>query len=285
MNRDDLHAFAQVLAAEGVSENTRSAYMTDAREFVAFGGSPVAWFASLEATGRSKATRCRKWAALRKFLRATGGDTSALPKPPRNGSRLPEAVSPEEFAAMEGAIPDPPKGARLRALVWLLYGAGLRRSEAAGARWGDLVQDKGHRWLLVRGKGDKERRVPLMPQVATALDVWFATAAMDDVPTRAESPVFPLHADPGWIWDAIHNLSVRALAKPLHPHQLRHGFATFMLNALPTSLSPGMALLTVAALMGHASVTTTQRYCHVQDSQKADLVDFAALRLGGAKEH
>jgi len=223
--------------------------------------------------GDSNATRARRLAAIRGFLRHLarrhGGGTAAIAglRGPRAKAPVPRALSPEAAKAVAagiGAVHDPDRAmhpamqaARDVALFTLLYGCGLRISEALGLDVRDAPLPGDDSALRVRGKGDKERVVPVLPAVRRAMAAWLAQHP-DPAPA---SPLFVgargarLH-----VAVAQRNLqNFRRLAGlPEHatPHALRHSFATHLLGG-------GADLRAIQELLGHASLSTTQRYTKV----------------------
>jgi site-specific recombinase XerD len=195
------------------------------------------------------ATIARKIAAVRSFLRFTLGpaqvsDASLAPRRPR---RLPDTPKTSEVeAALDALDGDGPLALRNRALVELVYSAGLRSSEAVGLDLADVDFDREQ--LHVRGKGGKERMVPLGEEAGHLLARWLREAR------------------PGLLRGAENAVFVSARGKRLdtstlrrifaHPHRLRHAFATHLLEG-------GADLRTIQELLGHSSLSTTQMYSHV----------------------
>ncbi|MGB0679298.1 MAG: tyrosine-type recombinase/integrase, partial [Polyangiales bacterium] len=141
-----------------------------------------------------------------------------------------------------------------RDLLWLelLFGCGLRVSELVGLRAADL--DLESRWLRVRGKGDKERVVPLHPRLAAALRAWLASrpAATALVFTGRQGQAI----DRRIVDLRLRRLAQQALGRSISPHQLRHSFATALLRG-------GADLRALQLLLGHARLQTTQIYTHL----------------------
>ncbi|HET6493784.1 MAG TPA: tyrosine-type recombinase/integrase [Thermoleophilia bacterium] len=144
--------------------------------------------------------------------------------------------------------------ARDRALLELLYGCGLRSAEACDLRLEDLRRDQG--MLIVRGKGEKTRLVPYLPATLKAIDAWLEVR-----PAGSTMLLSTINGNPLATADVrriVHALGQR-ISLDVHPHLLRHAFATHLLNH-------GADLRTIQALLGHASITTTERYLHVGDA-------------------
>ena len=210
------------------------------------------------------ATIARKIAAVRSFLRFTLGsaqvpDASLSPRRPR---RLPDTPKTAEVeAALDALDGDGPLALRNRALVELVYSAGLRSSEAVGLDLADVDFDREQ--LHVRGKGGKERIVPLGEEAGHLLARY-------------------LHeARPELVRDAQNAMFVSARGRRLdtstlrrifaHPHRLRHAFATHLLEG-------GADLRTIQELLGHSSLSTTQLYSHVDGRRLRRVYDRAHPR-------
>jgi integrase/recombinase XerD len=264
----------------GLSERTIAAYGTDLRDFAA---SPRArrWAASAEPARHHLAglarpprsvlpsTLRRKAAAIRAFYRFAYAeelipvDVAGLLELPRQTRRLPDTLDVGEVGALlEAAAPGDPFGIRDRALLELLYAAGLRVSEALGLDRHDLSLDAG--LVRVMGKGGRERIVPVgdvaREQLARYLEEvrpnWLA-----DVPGARGGPLFLTprgrRLDRMSAWRAVQRAAQRAgLSARVTPHTLRHSFATHLLEG-------GADLRVVQELLGHASISTTQLYTHL----------------------
>ncbi len=228
-----------------------------------------AWLAHEAAAGAGNATRARHLSAVRSFYRfliRRHGVTNPAPgllAAPRTKKPLPRALPRDQARAAAEEIgvmsDDPGVQARDTALFTLLYGAGLRIAEALALDVGDLPA--GANALLVRGKGGKQRLVPLLPAVRAALSAWRARHP-DPKPDR---PLF-LGVRGGRLDAAVAQRTLRlyrqrfGLAGHATPHALRHSFATHLLEA-------GADLRSIQELLGHASLSTTQRYTQI-DSTK-----------------
>lgn len=212
--------------------------------------------------GRSPATLARHVAALRTYYRwlAEQGTLASSPaedlEPPKVGRRLPRFVSPAK--AVEVLEPDPAEGegssARDRAVLEVLYGAGLRVGELCALDPDDLDLEQGM-VRVRRGKGGKERRVPMGPAAVEAVRAWLIERGDDP-----DGPLF-LNARGRRVSDrTVRRLVERAGrgagVPDLHPHALRHSFATHLLDA-------GADLRAIQEMLGHSSLSTTQRYTHV----------------------
>jgi integrase/recombinase XerD len=213
--------------------------------------------------GPSSVARCV--VAVRGFHRfcliegLTPTDPSSGWRPPRTARRLPKSIPYDSVVALIGAAgaSDPPFGVRDTALLELLYGVGARVSEACGLDVDDL--DLEERVVLLRGKGDRERRLPLGSAAARAVEAYLVQGRPALV-TRSTPALF-LHARGGRLsrqsaWTIISGAAARAGLTGVSPHTLRHSFATHLLEG-------GADVRVVQELLGHASVTTTQIYTRV----------------------
>jgi site-specific recombinase XerD len=251
------------LESAALSDSTRRAYGVDVRQFctwltergLALDDVDVRSFSDYASDlGRRRpklapATIARKLAAVRALVRFTLGpdrvpDASFAPKRPR---RLPEAPRSEEIdSELDRLERDGPLGLRNRALGELVYSAGLRSREAVDLDLGDV--DFEQELVHVRGKGGKERMVPLGEEAAHWL-ARYLQQARPDLATGAENALF--------LSVRGRRLDTSTLRRLLpHPHRMRHAFATHLLEG-------GADLRTIQELLGHSSLSTTQIYSHV----------------------
>jgi len=280
----DPDGFAVALSA--MSENTRRAYEHDAREFVLWcerGGCRDAsaldhrvlrrYLAYLQTRGFSRASTARKAASVRAYVRhlrrrgVLGRDVAAAVQAPKGARRLPRMPKRNEAAALldglvAGAESDDPGALRDLAVVELLYGAGLRVSECCGLDVGDV--DLRRRTVTVLGKGAKVRRLPLGDPARDAVEAYLLRGRRA-LPHAVQPSVGAVDAlflnargrrmTPR---DVRRVLDRHPLAdgRSLHPHALRHAYATHLLEG-------GADLRAVQELLGHADVGTTQIYTHV----------------------
>ena len=274
--------FLDMMAAEaGASRHTLAAYRNDLERSAEALGNGVG-AADAAAVGRlgeqwrdlSPATVARRSAALRRFygflidegLRKDD-PSAALPRP-RLERPLPRILDAEEVARMfEQAEDRAASGAaipvRNLALLELLYGSGLRASELVTLPRGALR--KGQPFLILRGKGAKERLVPISSRAETAVDRW-----LEHVPAKSLwlFPSGKSHLSRVRLFQIVRQLAADAGISPerVSPHVLRHAFATHL-------LSGGADLRVLQSLLGHADIATTQIYTHVDSARLVELVN------------
>ncbi|MEO8687089.1 MAG: tyrosine recombinase [Solirubrobacteraceae bacterium] len=267
----------------GLSRNTLDAYRSDllqfgewlrraGRDVLLLDHAGLADFVAELGLGREgkppakAATLQRKVACLRSFhrhLRRQGlieADPTALLKAPRESRKLPQVLSRDEVALLLSQ-PDgvEPPALRDRALLELLYACGLRASEAIDLELSDLDLDG--RELRARGKGNKERAVPVGGAAARALGVYLVRGRPRLVGDRYESRLFVNHRGSGLTRQGLYKIVQRyaasaGLASKMSPHTLRHTFAMHL-------LAGGCDLRSLQEMLGHADVATTQLYTHM----------------------
>jgi integrase/recombinase XerD len=287
-----VEAFLEMLAAErGLAANSREAYARDLDALAVFltaRGKPVtgadaddvrAWLGALAKTGLAASSAARRLSALRqfhRFLLAEGvraDDPTLTIDSPRRGRALPKILSVTEVGALIEAARarTGPRGARLAALVELLYATGLRVSELVGLPLSAVA--RGRSVIAVRGKGGRERMVPLTTPAREAVDTWLAVRHVF-LPPGASSPwLFPARRAKGGhltrtrFAGLLKELAVEAGVDPrrVSPHVLRHAFASHL-------LANDADLRSVQQMLGHADISTTQVYTHVLDGRLRALV-------------
>lgn len=290
--------FIEAQAAElDAAQNTQLAYARDLKDFAGWldrrGLELMAvqqndietYLIGLDDSGMSRATRARRLSAIRQFYRFAfeegwREDNPAIRiKGPGRDKRLPKTLSEGEVDRLLVAARTHGRDAdRLRntCLMELLYATGMRVSElvslpVAAARGGPQM-------LLIRGKGGKERMVPLSPPARAALADWLAQRDRNEDLARLEKGappsrfLFPSHGKAGhltrhWFYGLIKELAVDAGVSPgkVTPHTLRHAFATHL-------LARGADLRAIQTLLGHADVATTEIYTHVLEERLKELV-------------
>jgi integrase/recombinase XerD len=278
----EVEGFLALLAARR-APRTVEAYRRDLAALADWLGRPAGgagvddlerYLAELRGAGLSPATIARRAAAIRTFFKhlvllgARGDNPAAELSLPRRVRRLPRTLSPAEVERLlDAAVGTTPRSMRDRALVELLYGAGLRVSEAVGLE--RAAVDLEHRLVRAIGKGDKERIVPIGRPAVDALRRYLAHGRphLD----RRHRPELFLNAQGGALTRAGAFLILRRLAEKaglepgrVHPHLLRHSFATHLLEG-------GADLRSVQEMLGHADLATTELYTHVSDRRRREL--------------
>ncbi|MDT8326133.1 MAG: site-specific tyrosine recombinase XerD [Roseovarius sp.] len=290
--------FLEAQAAElGAADNTLLAYDRDLRDFHewlenqglglsnATQGDVESYLVHCDEQGLAQATRARRLSAIRQLYRFAFDERLRADNPairikgPGKAQRLPKTLSEEEVTRLLDAAPahgrSPADKARNTCLMALLYATGMRVSELVSlpisAARGDPAL------LLIKGKGGKERMVPLSPPARDALATWLALRDPADALARSKgqsaSPfLFASGAASGHLtrhrfYMLIKELAVKAGVSPakVTPHTLRHAFATHL-------LANGADLRAIQTLLGHADVATTEIYTHVLEARLQSLV-------------
>lgn len=278
----------------GLSSNTLEAYSRDLREYLDFLASEQVaepdrvvrdhlerHLAALFGRGLSQRSQARHLAAVRGFHRFLLRERHALVDPvegvetPRGQRRLPIFLTLEEVERLLVA-PDPGthQGRRDLAMLEVLYATGLRVSELCALTPGDVNLRDG--FLIARGKGKKERLVPLGDFAVDRLNDWLEVGRPGLLGARASRHLFPGRRGAALtrqaVWKNVGRYARAAgIAKQLSPHKLRHSFATHLLER-------GADLRVVQALLGHADISTTQIYTHVDRARARALYDKAHPR-------
>ncbi|MBN9221339.1 MAG: site-specific tyrosine recombinase XerD [Mesorhizobium sp.] len=290
-----IEAFLEMMSAErGAAQNTLSSYrrdLEDASQQIAGGLAGAgatdirAYLDDIAARGFAPTSQARKLSAIRQFFKflyaegLRGDDPTGTLDSPKKGRPLPKTMSEAETgrlidrAAREAGDTghgDRLAALRLHALVEVLYATGLRVSELVGLPV--TVAQRDDRFFMVRGKGDKERMVPLSAKARTAMRAWLAARA--EMPAFADSPfLFPAASDSGYLSRQVFARDLKGLAAragiasaKISPHVLRHAFASHLLQN-------GADLRAVQQLLGHADISTTQIYTHVLEERLVRLVN------------
>jgi integrase/recombinase XerD len=278
----ELEGFLALLSARRAPK-TVDAYRRDLTQLARWLDAPVGtatterleqWVAQQRADGVAASTVARRVAALRSFYRhqlllgARTDNPAAGLELPRRPKKLPRTLSAAEAERLvEAANGTTPRAMRDRAIVELMYGAGLRVSETLGLRRGAV--DLEARLVRAFGKGSKERIVPLGRPAVDSLRRYIAMGRphLD----RRNRPELFLNARGGPLTRAGVFLILRRLAEKaglepqrVHPHLLRHSFATHLLEG-------GADLRSVQEMLGHADLSTTELYTHVSDRRRREL--------------
>jgi integrase/recombinase XerD len=289
-------AFLEMMAVErAAARNTLSAYakdLTDAAGFLATRGTGLAeataqdveaYFAHLGARGLSPATAARRRAAVRQFYRFVLGegwrddDPSRRVEAPKKGRPLPKVLSREEMDRLIAAAGarDGAQGLRFGCMVELAYASGLRISELTALPLAALQRDPAY--LIVRGKGGKERLAPLNDKARRAIRDYLTVRGRflpkGDARAGGTNPwLFPSRGKDGRLTprrfaQVLDEAAAGAGIDPerVSPHVLRHAFATHLLEG-------GADLRVVQKLLGHADIATTQIYTHVASDRLREVV-------------
>jgi integrase/recombinase XerD len=296
LGRQRLNAFLDMLAAErGAARNTLDAYERDVADYLEFLGGKApgdarpedirGWLADLAARGLKASSAARRLSAVRQFHRflytegLAGTDPSAAIAGPRLGRPLPKVVTVGDVDRLleaaraacerEGITKAARlKALRMRCLVEMLYATGLRVSELIALPLSAATTRE--RFLIVRGKGNKERLVPLNDAARQAARDW-----LEDLKEAGAADgrwLFPSEGESGHLTRQVFARDLKSLAgaaglsaASLSPHVLRHAFASHLLQN-------GADLRVVQELLGHADIATTQIYTHVLDERLKSMV-------------
>jgi len=284
--------FLEMLSAErGLAQNSLLAYRNDLADFSGFltgrNENPETigtdalrlYMQGLSDDGMTASTAARRLSALRQFFKflvqenIRKDDPAALLDAPKRARPLPKLLSEDEVDRLlteaRSLRDDPAESARLTALLEILYATGLRVSELVGLRWPPFGDDA--RFLVIRGKGDKERLVPLSEPARQAIED-YAGWRNDFIEGKTSPWLFPSRGESGHLTrqrfgQLLKDLAVEAgidHAK-VSPHVLRHAFASHL-------LARGADLRAVQKMLGHADISTTQIYTHVLEARKQALV-------------
>ncbi len=298
MSRQWISAFLEAQAAElDAAKNTQIAYARDLKDYddwltgqsqtlaEATRADVEAYLVHCDTQGLARATRARRLSAIKQLYRFAFEEGWRSDNPaiqisgPGRDKRLPKTLSVEEVdrlleaARTHGA--NATQHLRNTCLLELLYATGMRVSELVELPLSAARGDP--RMLLIRGKGGKERMVPLSPPARTALAAWVAERDAGDARARADrKPTSPYlfasrgasgHLTRHRFYMLIKELAVAGGVAPakVTPHTLRHAFATHL-------LANGADLRSIQTLLGHADVSTTEIYTHVLDGRLKELV-------------
>ena len=279
-----IERFLEMLLAEtGASQHTLSAYRSDLEQASVIAGGRLSgadreMIRKLPSHWRNlqNSTVARKSSSLRRFFGflveegfRENDPSDALPKPGIVRS-LPKTLSHPEIALLfqsiaEGldCVPVKPSPARLSAILELLYGSGLRASELVELQRSSISGDKP--FLIIKGKGEKERLVPISQQARAAVRRW---AEFIDQKEKWLFPSRTGHISRVRLFQIIKDHAVRAGINPtkISPHVLRHAFATHLLEG-------GADLRALQTLLGHSDISTTQIYTHINSARLVELVN------------
>jgi integrase/recombinase XerD len=294
LNQRLIERFLEMMAAErGASANTLAAYRRDLEAYAAERGRDLksagpedirAHLASLEAQGLARSSAARKLSAIRQFHRFLHGDGLSSDNPataidsPKPARPLPKLISEDDVVRLveaartrvrESEGKRQLKALRLACLVELLYATGLRVSELVGLSVRAATAEKD--FILVKGKGGRERLVPVSATARASLEAYLA--ALSKSGQSGSKWLFPSSAAAGHLTRQHFAVELKSLAKEaglppetLSPHVLRHGFASHL-------LAGGADLRAVQQMLGHADISTTQIYTHVQAERLREVVE------------
>lgn len=271
-----------ILLEQGLSENTREAYLRDVQKFLDYLKDEkidikdvnlevihrFSW--ALVDIGISQRSIARQHSALRsffKFLVLDGfidSDPTELLESPKKSKHLPEVLTLDEVDAIISVIDlSQPFGQRDRAIIEMLYSCGLRVSELCNLKLSDLFLEEG--FIRVIGKGNKQRLVPISPRAEQELKLWFIDRNTITPKNGEEDYIFlserrRQHLSRITIFHNIRQyVEAAGITKTISPHTFRHTFATHLLEG-------GANLRAIQAMLGHESISTTEIYTHIDRS-------------------
>ncbi len=299
--RQHIDLFLEYAAVErGLSRNTLSAYsadLTNAAEFFALRASSADWswdqldveaftayMDDLDERGYATTSRARKIASLRACMRflndegITASNVLATVRAPKGGKTLPKALTIDEMNTLLDSLlsETSPAGLRDRAMIELMYAAGLRVSELVAL---DLQHvDVSYGQVRAMGKGRKERIIPLHDSAIESVDAYLTDGRHHLATDSTDNSLFLNHRGARLtrqgFWLALRSVGTRAgITSHITPHALRHSFATHLLRG-------GASLRHVQELLGHASISTTQVYTHLTSEHRRQQYDAAHPRAG-----
>lgn len=295
MNNDSnlIEQFLEMLVAEKArAKNSLEAYQRDLIDLADFSSSDLltltaddlrAWLADLKARGLAASTTARRLSAARQFFLFLFRDGIRTDNPaahlesPRRGRSLPKLLSEDDvdrlldFVNQSHTEQNTLKSARQRVLLEMLYATGLRISELVGMPRRAVSADMSV--LIVRGKGDKERMLPMGGKAIEALREYLMLLDATSSDKECSPYIFPSRGSDGHltrrrVGQMLKDVAIEVgiLPSNLSPHKLRHAFATHL-------LSHGADLRTVQQLLGHSDISTTQIYTHVLDERMKTLIN------------
>ena len=287
-----IDAFIGNLKREGASERTIAAYASDLAQFLEYFSPPDLtppepraidhlllreWLAWLYKRDLNASSIQRKLAAVRSFFKfllregAIDVNVARLMRTPKAPKKLPEVMTAEQTNQLIDGVAsnslDRPHPSRDRAIFEVLYGCGVRVTELAGLDLDDLDRSEG--WIRVRGKGRKERQVPLTAKAGEALERYLAERPV----ARDERAVFLNHRGKRITARGLHGIvklygTLISGDPSIHPHSFRHAYATHL-------LADGADLRAIQELLGHARLSTTQKYTQVALTELMAVYDKA----------
>jgi len=253
---------------KGLSPHTLAAYGRDLSAFAKYSGKKVeevvgdqiiAYFQTLKNKGIASSSLCRALVAIKVFFRflkrekIISQNPTAFLESPKMWQLIPEVLTIEEVGRfLQAPDIETPIGARDKAIFLVMYASGLRASELCGLNTGDVSDDQ----VRVRGKGNKERVIPIAATAVAAVDHYLTHFRME-----GDGPLFlssqGRRMDRVALWERVKFYAKKAgISKSISPHTLRHSFATHLLEN-------GADLRVIQEMLGHANIATTDRYTHI----------------------
>ena len=288
---DDYSAY--LLLEQGLSVNSREAYLHDVRLLLQFlePRSPLdadlatlsSFVASLAQMGLTPTSEARIISGVRSFYKFLFYTHRMSYNPaerlvvPKTGRRLPAVLSLDEIEQIISTLEENTTEStefivrRNRAIIEVLYGSGLRVSELVNLKFSDMRSDDG--FMIIRGKGDKQRLVPVSEMSLQQIDDYLPLRSMLNIKKSEEDYVFlnqrGAHLTRTMILIMIKELAARAgIRKTISPHTLRHSFATSMLEG-------GANLRVIQMLLGHEDICTTEIYTHIDTTRlREEIINF-----------
>jgi integrase/recombinase XerD len=280
-----------LVASRGAARNSREAYERDLTDFASFYKNDLltaqknnleAWLADLHKRQYSPRSIARKLSALRQFFHFLYEEEHRADDPttqldsPKQPKSLPKLLSGAEIAQLLTHLTanDTPEGLRLRAMVELLYASGLRVSELVSLPYASAnrLLKSGEPLLLIKGKGGKERMVPVHGQAQASLKAYLAIRGLWIKTKGDEKFLFPSGSEQGYLTRQRLGQLLKAAALDaglnparISPHVLRHSFASHL-------LAGGADLRVIQELLGHAHLVTTEIYTHIMPEKLRALV-------------
>jgi len=253
---------------KGLSSNTLQAYGRDLRAFATFANKDVAgitgdeiitYFQKLKEQGVASSSLCRALVSIKVFFRflkrekVVSANPTQFLESPKMWQLIPEVLTVEEVSTLLAA-PDAETfvGVRDRAMFQVMYASGLRVSELCSLNVGDISDDQ----VRVRGKGNKERVIPIAASAVDAVDTYLVNFRQE-----GDGPLFTSSTgkriDRIAVWERVKFYAKKCgITRPISPHTLRHSFATHLLEN-------GADLRVIQEMLGHSNIATTDRYTHV----------------------
>ena len=268
MEREIADFLVYLGSEKGLSPHTLAAYGRDLSAFAKYSGKKVeevvgdqiiAYFQTLKNKGIASSSLCRALVAIKVFFRflkrekIISQNPTAFLESPKMWQLIPEVLTIEEVGRfLQAPDIETPIGARDKAIFLVMYASGLRASELCGLNTGDVSDDQ----VRVRGKGNKERVIPIAATAVAAVDHYLTHFRME-----GDGPLFlssqGRRMDRVALWERVKFYAKKAgISKSISPHTLRHSFATHLLEN-------GADLRVIQEMLGHANIATTDRYTHI----------------------